>query len=411
MFVVNQWLLSLAQLFSGIGVAVGFAVGSLLAEDLTGRAEYAGFAQTASIMGAGVAAIPLARLAQRKSRRVSLSLGFSLAACGALIILAGARFGSAVLFFIGMFLFGFATASGLQSRYAATDTAPDHLRARALSIVVWATTVGSVLGPNLAGPGGALGRGLGVGELGGPFALSLVAYVIAIAFTSRLRSQREQGADANGAVSTPATAQKSRIRDGFRIIVSRPRALLGFVAVVLGHTVMVSVMVMTPVHMSHSGDTIAIIGVVISLHILGMYALSPVFGWVTDRFGAIPVIWTGFALLAASVSLGIADDIFGSVMPRISAALILLGLGWSACFIAGSALLTESVPAEVRVTIQGTADAGMNFGAAGFAAIAGSLLTLGGFTLINIVALAIVAIGSVVAIRAMRAHHASEVTV
>jgi len=445
-FVRNQWLLSAAQLFSGVGIAVGFAVGGLLAEQLTGRAEYAGFAQTASIVGAGVLAIPLARFAERRTRRHSLSLGFGLAALGAVIILAGARLGSPVVFFVGMVLFGSATASGLQARYAATDTAPAHLKGRALSTVVWATTVGSVAGPNLAEPGGVLGLHLGVGELGGPFALSALAYLIAVAFTARLRRApaavaSEPSPDGSGPLpeasepspepvvgaghtsgdgatrevsshqqhaSVPPTLTvgpvRPTIRQALAAVASRPRALLGFAAVVLGHTIMVSVMVMTPVHMAHHGDTIAVIGIVISLHILGMYALSPVFGWAADRFGPVPVIWTGFALFTVSGVLGIADDVAGSSMPRISAALMLLGLGWSACFIAGSTLISGSVPADIRVTVQGATDAAMNLGAAVFAAVAGPLLTAGGFTLINAVALGIVGLGVVIALRASAAH-------
>ena len=450
-FVRNQWMLSIAQLFSGVGVAVGFAVGGLLAEQLTGHAEYAGFAQTASIVGAGLLALPLARLAERHSRRYSLSLGFGIAALGALVILAGARLASPVLFFVGMLMFGSATASGLQARYAATDTAPDRLKGRALSVVVWATTIGSVAGPNLAGPGGAIGRGLGVGDLAGPFAVSVVAYGLAVVFTSRLRSRArlvddpapdaasgmdtavdttvDPGVDADAAVDTAVDADaapvahtgsvrptptptqrptlrptRPTLRESLRLIVARPRAMLGFAAVVLGHTVMVSVMVMTPIHMQHSGDAIEVIGIVISLHILGMYALSPVYGYLADRFGPVPVIWAGFALFTASGVLGIADDMSGSTMPRISAALILLGLGWSACFIAGSTLLTQSVPAAHRVTIQGATDAGMNLGAAVFAAAAGPLLSAGGFTLINAVALGIVVIGVATAVRSLRAH-------
>jgi MFS family permease len=167
-------------------------------------------------------------------------------------------------------------------------------------------------------------------------------------------------------------------------------------------------MVMTPVHMSHHGDSIEIIGVVISMHILGMYALSPVYGYLSDRIGPVPVIWAGFAILTAAATLGILDDAAGSSMPRISTALTLLGLGWSACFIAGSTLLTESVPESHRVVIQGAADAGMNLGAAAFAAAAGPLLAVGGFTLINIAALGIIAVGVAVAVRSLRAHRRAE---
>lgn len=409
-FVGNQWKLSLAQLFSGIGIAVGFAVGGLLAEELTGRAEYAGFAQTASILGAGVIAIPLARLADRFTRRLSLSLGFTIALIGAVIIVVGARLASPVIFFIGMLLFGSATAAGLQARYAATDAAPAHLRGRALSTVVWATTVGSVIGPNLAGPASELGLRLSLGALGGAFVISVAAYLIAVLFTSRLQRALPPHGEiliaAQAAEDVPesevgaASVARPSIAAALRQVLHHPRALLAFAAVVLGHTVMVSVMVMTPVHMKHGGDSIEIIGIVISLHILGMYALSPVFGYLADRFGAIPVIWGGFTLFVLSAVVGIYDDVAPSSMWTISTALTLLGLGWSACFIAGSTLLTSVTPVAFRVITQGVADAGMNFGAAIFAAIAGPLLTWGGFTLINAVALALVGVGVAIALYA-----------
>ncbi|QGH68975.1 MFS transporter [Pseudactinotalea sp. HY158] len=392
----NQATLSVAQLLSGVGIAVGFAVGGLLAEHLTGSAAYAGFAQTASILGAATLAIPLARLAQRTSRRRALTTGFGIALAGSILVLVGAGTGSAPVFFVGMLAFGSSTAAGFQARYAATDDAPVHRRAVALSIVVWATTLGSVAGPNLAGPAGRLGRALGVGELGGPFVVSAVVFLLASLTTLRLRSPGHAPA------STPTGTRTIGVAEGLREVVAAPRALLGFAAVVLGHTVMVSVMVMTPVHMDHHGDSITIIGLVISLHILGMYALSPVYGWLSDRYGATRVIWAGFAILVLAATLGLVDDVAGSSTPRITAALVLLGLGWSACFIAGSSLLTASIPEEHRVPIQGTADAAMNVGAAVFAAAAGPLLELGGFTLINAVALTLVAAGVTIAIRSTR---------
>lgn len=447
-FIGNEWRLSLAQLFSGTGKSVGFAVGGLLAEQLTGSAVFAGFAQTASIVGAGLLALPLARLADRRTRRYALTLGFGIAVLGAVTILLGARLSSPVVFFMGMFLFGAATATALQTRYAATDVAPPHLRGTALSIVVWAATVGSVAGPNLAGPGGWIGPTLQVSALAGPFALAALAFVLAMAATAGLRTlthtrsdrvsaassahdalptdltpggealsgsaSATKAAGADHATGTRAPAPRpsapaasaapatSSVRHSIGMIVALPHALQGFAAIIVGHTIMVSVMVMTPIHMGHSGDTIAVIGIVISLHVMGMYALSPVFGWLADHIGAVPVIWTGYALFAASAVIGVADDQFGSTVPRISVALTLLGLGWSACFVAGSTLLTQAAPAEHRLTIQGATDAAMNFGAAIFAAAAGPLLALGGFTLINMVALAILAIGVIVGVTSAR---------
>ena len=182
----------------------------------------------------------------------------------------------------------------------------------------------------------------------------------------------------------------------------RPLIAAAIACLASAHAVMVSVMVMTPVHMHGNGSGIQLVGIVISLHILGMYALSPVMGVLADRFGPVPVIYLGFVLFAAAIGTGLADGLGASSDGRVMVALVLLGLGWSACFIAGSALLSSSVPADQRVPVQGLSDACMNVGAAVFAAAAGPLLAVGGFALINIVALGILALGVTVAVVAGR---------
>lgn len=179
---------------------------------------------------------------------------------------------------------------------------------------------------------------------------------------------------------------------GLRAVAAHPRALQGLAAVVLGHTIMVSVMVMTPVHMHGHGAGIQLVGIVISLHILGMYALSPVMGILADRLGPVRVIWGGIVLFALAIATGLADGLSHSSDARVMVALTLLGLGWSACFIGGSALLTESVSASERAGVQGLTDACMNIGAAVFAAVAGPLLAVGGFALINAVAAVVLAL-------------------
>lgn len=387
----NQARLSAAQLCSGIGIATGFAVGGILAEELTGRAQYAGFAQTASILGAALLAIPLARLAREVSRRVALSVGFGIAVLGAALVLLGAATGLVVPFFLGMLAFGAATATGLQSRYAATDAAAPSERARAMSVVVWASTVGSVAGPNLAGIGGKLGHLLGIGVYGGPFLISTLAFLGAVACVAGLRAPSH---DITGA----PRPTRGRPADGLRAVVAHPGALLGLATVVLGQTIMVSVMVMTPVHLHGHGTGIQLIGIVISLHILGMYGLSPVMGILADRVGPRRVIWLGFALFAIALGVGLVDGLGTSNDARVMVALVLLGLGWSACFIAGSTLLSSSVPEAQRVPVQGLSDACMNVGAAVFAAVAGPLLAVGGFALINTVAFGILGLGILVAI-------------
>lgn len=389
----NQWALSLAQLFSGIGIATGFAVGGILAERLTGLTELAGFAQTASILGAGLLAVPLARLAERRSRRLALASAYAIALCGAILIVLAILFGIDFIFFIGMGCFGAATAAGLQGRYAATDAAPDHLKGSAMSVVVWATTIGSVIGPNLSGPGAELGRALSLDPLSGPFVIAIAGFALALLSVLFLRSLTPATQD----VDTPAPRRGGT----WQAIRRSPSALMGLLTVVTGHMIMVATMVMTPLHMDHHGLGLGLIGITIGGHILGMYGLSPVFGYLTDKYSAGRVILLGHALFAVSLVLGFADAIGeSSSFTRLSVALFILGLGWSACLIAGSTLLTKEIDDEHRMSVQGLSDAGMNFGAAALAALSGPLLAFGGFASITLMGFAVLAIAVCASIRA-----------
>lgn len=384
------------QLLAGIGVASGIAVAALLAEELTGTVVLAGLSQTSSVLGAGLVAIPLARLAVARGRHVALATGYALAAIGALLVITAAVTGVVPLVFLGLAAFGAGSAAGLQARFAATEVARPGFEARAMSFVLWATTIGSVAGPNLSEFGDRLGRSLGLPPLVGPFLLSGAAFAVStLVVAALLRLPRpgelevEDEADAAagapvGAQPEPSTAQRIGSWRALTIAVRNPRALLALVAVVCSHTVMVAVMVMTPVHMHAHGMSLGLVGLVISIHILGMYGASPLVGWLVDRLGAVPVIGVGAVILLTATVLGMLAP--GDDLLLVPLALGLLGLGWSAGLIGGSALLTMSVSRELRVPLQGASDAAMNFAAALASAFSGLVLTLGGFTAVNAVA-------------------------
>ena len=366
-----------SQVLGGVGVAGGIAVGGLLAEEVSGSTSLSGLPQTATVLGAALLAVPMARLAVRSGRRVSLAAGYAAALAGAVLSVAAAVTDAFWLLLIGGLLFGGGTAANLQARYAATDDAPPARRARALSIVVWATTIGAVAGPNLIGLGGRLGRAIGVPALAGPYLFSVLAFVVAgcVVFSMLARRPAAPTTDAG----LPASGPTSRLStvETLRIVVTEPRARLGLVAIATAHAVMVGVMAMTPVHMGHGGASLQVVGIVISAHIAGMYAASPVFGWLTDRAGRLPAIGLGLGLLLASLLLGA----FGAAgdHARLGVALTLLGLGWSCCLVAGSTLVSESVPETVRTSVQGSSDLVMGIAGASAGALAGPVLGLAGY--------------------------------
>jgi MFS family permease len=389
-------VLVVSQLLAGLGVASGVAVGGLLAEQLSGTVVVAGLAQTSSVLGAGLWAIPLARLAGRRGRRWGLGCGYALAVAGSLLVLGSAALDSVVLLFVGLAAFGAGTAAGLQARFAAAELTTAAYRARALSVVLWATTLGSILGPNLSEVGSRLGNRLGIEPLTGPYLFSLVAFAAA-ALTVAIGLGPSPRPDAGPrtsaeAVTDPVTADAGgeapvtqlRFWAALRLGMANPLTRLAVVAITCAHTVMVGVMVMTPLHMDHLGFSLDLVGLVISIHIFGMYGASPVMGWLTDKISAVGVLLVGVAILAAALVLAaLADE---PSMLVISLALGLLGLGWSAGMIGGSALLAESVAPQARVSVQGAADAVMNVAAAASSAVSGLVLGWAGYPGLAVVA-------------------------
>lgn len=362
-------VLSAAQVLGGLGVGIGVAVGGLMAADVAGTDAVAGLAQTCGVLGAAIVAIPLAGLTRRRGRRSGLVAGMLLGTLGAATVVTASVLASLPLLLAGLLLVGAATAAGLQARYGATDLAEPGHTARSLSMVVWATTVGSVLGPNLADPAGRLGASVGLPALAGPFLVTFVAFgASAAVLAAFLRPDPLRLATLGDADAAPRPGGgQPGFAASLRVVARAPRALVGLAAIASSHVAMVSVMVMTPVHMAHVDVSLSVIGLVISVHVLGMYAASPLVGYLADRAGRVPVVVAG-ALITATAAV-----VSGSAPPhdavRLGVGLFLLGLGWSCGLVAGSALLSESVPREHRTAAQGTSDLVMN----GCAAIGGSL--------------------------------------
>jgi MFS family permease len=388
-------VLSTAVALGGLGVTVGITVGGLLAREVAGSDAAAGLGQTASVLGAALVAVPLARVSDRRGRRAGLALGYGIAVLGALVVVAAAALSSLPLLLAGLLLFGAATSSGLQARYAAADLAEPEHRGRALSLVVWATTIGSVLGPNLAEPGTALGRALGLPDLGGAFVLSIGAFaVVVLGALLLLRPDPLVLARRLALGSSPAgPPPRTGAGAALRAVWASPGGRLGVTAVVVSHAVMVGLMVMTPVHMgaghgATDGTTLRVIGLVISVHVAGMYLFSPVVGWLADRAGrSVTVALGGALLLLACVVAGTAPP--GAAL-QLGIGLFLLGLGWSCGLVAGSTLVTEAVPAQLRPTAQGATDLLMGLGAAVAGAVGGPLLAVGGFGLVAAVSAVLV---------------------
>jgi len=367
-----------SQVLGGVGVGSGVAVVGLLAYELSGTASLSGVSATASTLGAAVAAILIARLSVARGRRPGLVTGYVVGAGGAAVAVVAAVLGLFWLHVVASAAFGWASASNLQARYAATDLALPGNRARSLSTIVWATTVGAVLGPNLTGPGEAVAATLSLPALSGAYLFSLGSFLAAAAVQfALLRPDPLHVVRAHAAVPAVATTGWEGIRTALVTIRSSPEATVAVLAITAAHAVMVGIMVMTPVHMEHLGAALNLVGLTISLHIAGMYALSPVMGALADRMGRREVVLLGLAQLAVAALLAATGDPTGSVW--FQGGLVLLGTGWSSCLIAGSAWLTDAVAVEDRPSVQGTSDLAMNLAGGVGGTLAGIVLAIAGY--------------------------------
>ena len=329
-----------------MGITIGIATASLLARDISGSEDQAGLAQTFQVLGAAVASYLLARLMSRRGRRVGLVTGYVLGAGGAVLAVLAGVVGSMPLLLVGRRAARRRRPRPTADRATPPPTSPrSRRRARSLSTVVWAITIGAVAGPNLTGPAGSLARALGIPELTGPFALG------SLGMLARRRSSSASScgptrcccpAGRPGRPPVPPTGTSwGRV---VRRSATRPVLGSAVLALAAAHAVMVSVMVMTPLHMEHGGAELRVIGIVISVHVLGMFAFAPLVGLAADRSGRAATLGVGAVVLAVSLVLCAASPEGSSW--QIFAGLFLLGLGWSFATVSASTLVADHAPLD-----------------------------------------------------------------
>lgn len=397
-----QWVLLISVIPTVAAMTGSFSSITLLAEDMTGSGTLAGLAAGGLAVGNMIATLPLARYMARRGRRRGLVTGWSVGAAGATLAFAAAVTDFYPLLVVGIVAVGTGNSTNLATRYAAADLALPERRARAIGLLMWGSTFGAVLGPIVAlGPAGDAVEAVGLPALAGPYLLALVLFLAGLTVThlwlrpdplevlgtvapvgggdgdragrseARARARADRRADpADRAGRIPVISVLGRIA-------TRPPAALAALAMLTGHTVMVGIMTMTPLHMKAGAHGLRIIGFVISLHVVGMYAFSPAVGWLVDRLGPHLMIAAGGVVLFAGAELAARTDAADST--GVFTGLLLVGLGWSFGLIAGSSLLTNSFPASQRVEVQGTADFLMAAGAAAAGLPSGAIFGWAGY--------------------------------
>ena len=382
---------SLLSLMAGValgstGHIAAVTVATIVAKDLAGTTLWSGAPSAAVVLGAAFGAAVLSRLMASRGRRTGLVVGYAVAVAGALIATMAINGEELPLFMFGILLIGFGNSANLLSRYAAADLFPVARRASAIGLVVWGATFGAVLGPNLVGWAGQVSEGMGLPVLAGAYLMPIV-FVGGAGLLSFVMLRPDPYALADRS-DLEAMAERPAAESSLEALLRRPHVPAVVIALVAGQAVMVLIMTMTPLHMADHGHDLAAIGLVISGHILGMYALSPVSGRLTDRFGSAAIVAAGLIVVAFSAILSAVAPPEGG--PILFIALFLLGYGWNLGFVAGSALLTHGLGVAERTRLQGLTDALIWSSSAGASLGSGVVVAVAGFTSLGLMGAALV---------------------
>ena len=382
--------LFVAQVLGSTGHSIGMAVGGIMAAAITGTNTWVGLPVAIGALGTALASWPLSRLMARFGRRPGLTLGYGLAVGGAALGMAGVLVGSFTLLLVGMALFGIAQTSNQLARYAAADVTPGRERGRAMGLIVWGSTIGAILGPNLMPGAVRAGALLGLSPVGSAFLISVGGYGLAAMLVQALlrpdplaiarRMEQESEGHRDVAPARPLGE-----------IFAEPRARIAVGTLMLSQVVMIGTTSTSPVYLHDQGHAVSTIGLAVSMHLGGMYVASPLSGWLCDRFGRVPMIVTG--ALGLLVAVGLAGVVPGSESGLVMLGLFLNGVGWNLAFVAASALLTDALSASERTSIQGLADLVMGLMGALGSALGGMVLGAWGFGALNTLGGAIVLAG------------------
>ncbi|MFM7651164.1 MAG: MFS transporter, partial [Acidimicrobiaceae bacterium] len=388
------WMV-VGQVVAAAALSAAVTVGAFVIQDILGQeTPWGGISSATFTMGSAFMSQVLARRMSRKGRRVGLQYGYSLAIAGGLLAGFAVNRSSLPLFILGLFLYGSGQASNLLSRYAAMDLAAPDERSQAMSYILFGSTFGAVFGPVLIRPAQDFGVDFfGWSKYTGPWIASACFFLFALVNVA-IRLRPDPLEVSGGLNSQQGVGVVSpNLGDALRTIRSIRNARVALASMVISQVTMVAVMTMTPVHLKlHGHEDVS--PYVISLHIAGMYAFSPLVGKFTDKYGKLQSISVGGTLLVmATVTAALAGEAATLLWPS----LWLLGIGWSFGLIGGSSLLVESVPDTSRVTVQGAADLLMSFcgGLAGFSS--GFIRKAFGFHMLSnlgtVLALVLVVIG------------------
>lgn len=377
-------VLFVTQSFFSASTIVAFTLSPIIAVSLSGSDSAAGLPNTLVLVGRAGFALPIGYLMDRLGRRLALSSGYSMAILGCIISILAIMNDSFLAFLLGALFIGMARASSDMSRYVGAEVYPLSRRAKVIGIIVSAGTIGAILGPLLVPASTSWMAAVGLPAEAGPFIVAgtLTIYATGAVFLFLRPDPRELGkevAEQEAAEDPDSIENISKEPRPLREIFAAPMVQLAILSMVTSFFVMAFLMVITPLHMDRNDHSTAAISTVIMAHTLGMFGFSWLSGWLIDRAGRIPIILIGAGILTISCVLAP----LSLLIPILSLALYLLGLGWSFCFIAGSSLLSDSLASKERGRAQGASEALVAAGAGLASLTVGAVFSQGDYLLVS----------------------------
>jgi len=333
----NVLVLVAAQAVLGAQLPMIFVVAGLAGQGLASNPCWATLPITMMVVGSMLAAQPLSALMQRYGRRAGFVTGAVAGAAGAAIGAWGLIAASFPLFLLGAFLSGgYMSAHGFY-RFAATDTASEGFRAKAISWTMAGGLLSAVVGPQLVK--------VTAQEMAVPFLatyLAVIALNLGGMFLFALLD-----------IPTPAkpVAGASTGRSRMELLAT-PRIAVAVICATVSYALMNLVMTSSPLAIVGCGFQTGNAADVVSAHVLAMYGPSFFTGHIIARLGAERVIAIGLTILAGAGLVALS----GVTLPSFFAAMILLGIGWNFGFIGATTMLTAAHAPEERGRMQGMND-------------------------------------------------------
>ncbi|MCC6457883.1 MAG: MFS transporter [Caldilineaceae bacterium] len=368
MLFAGQSLFSAAQIIT-------FGILPIVVVQLGRSDAVAGLPATVTLIGRAVAAYPVGWLMDKVGRRFGLSLGFLLCTIGTVLSALAIGWESLFGLLLGVLIAGMGRGIGEQARFAAAEVETSDRRAKAIGLVVFAGTIGAVVGPRLLAPAEQLAIRFGImGEMG-PFLVGAFLFYLAFMVTALFLRPDPMlvGRALEAELPKPVDDVPEDARP-LRTIFADWNVRLSLISMTVGQLVMTTIMVITPLHMAKLTYTTDDIGWVLMAHTLGMFGLAGLTGWLIDRTSATLMIGVGgLVLILAAILTPLASNLW-----LLSASLFLLGLGWNFCFVAGSTLLSAALKPVERGRVQGASETMISL-ASGIGSLSvGALFTYGG---------------------------------